>query len=534
MSVMPYVEIHKCDIETECFNILIVTATEVETNAFHKVMTGAISRVICGDYTYYLGRVGQYNVIHVQCLEMGSLSPGGSGQTINAALKEWPQIKAAIMVGICFGVDDKKQHVGDVVVATSIRNYETRRVGKKTEIPRGGTYQADRCLCNAFKNLKITWENIGTDNKKKELYFGVYISGEQLVDNVKNRNKLLSETPEAQAGEMEGNGLIAACVSSRIPWILVKSICDFADGNKGKNKNTRQIIAATSSAGCCKAALEQTTAFEAINVFPVDTQEGVQKELNSDVLFELYRKEYAPFFLRRDIDKTVESYLMEHSLWIFGVSGAGKSTSISHALQTMGKSILLVNMAGISSNSSLEEIFEWIFNEVVGMVGEKAIAPHSYQLCIKAIIALLDKYYSGQQVYVLVEEIPFEGESFKTFVTSFSSLVVSNQLTGTAAEVHFVLSSIDDPTPYLSGSLQKMKSMVKFLEFGLWSDEECGKLIDLIKSNLRVPSVKDKNGFIHKCGNLPRPIKAVYREAYQIGFDGELDSSSISAFLRQL
>lgn len=530
-----YQDIQKNDIDAQRYNILIITATDTETKAFHEVMVGDVLRVICGDYTYYLGRVGQYNVIHVQCSQMGSLSPGGSSQTTNVALlRDWPQIKAVMMVGICFGVDEKSQQIGDVVVATSIKNYETRRVGKKEEISRGGTYQADKCLCNAFNNLKLTWENIGIDDKEKKLVLGEYISGEQLVDNKKNRNKLLSETPEAKAGEMEGNGLIAACVSARTPWILVKAICDFADGKKGKDKKKKQAIAAASSSICCSAVLEQATAFETLGIYPVSCQEATIGVENPDVLFELYRQEYAPYFLRRDIDNTVESYLQGHSLWIYGISGAGKSTSISHALQTMDKNILLVNMAGISPNSTLEEIFEWIYNDVAEVVGEKAIAPHSYQLSIKSIIALLDKHYAGQQVYVLVEEIPFEGESFKTFVTSFSSLVVSDKLTGTSADVHFVLSSIDNPTPHVSGPLQKVKSMVKFLEFGHWSKEECEKLIELIKNNLRVPIVKDTSELISKCDNLPRPIKGVFREAYQTGFCQELDSSNINKLLRQL
>lgn len=530
-----YHNLHKKDIDGQDYNILILTATDTETKAFHEVMVGDIMCVNCGDNTYYLGRVGLYNVVHVQCSQAGSLSPGGSNQTTNVALlRDWPHIKAVIMVGICFGVDEKSQQIGDVVVATSIKNYETRRVGKKKEISRGGTYQADRCLSNAFNNLKLTWENIGIDNQKKKLVLGEYISGEQLVDNKKNRNKLLSETPEAKAGEMEGNGLIAACVSARTPWILVKAICDFADGKKGKDKKTKQAIAAASSSNCCAAVLEQATAFETLDIYP-DKEQNITNGIdNINVLFELYRQEYAPYFLRRDIDNTVEAYLQGHSLWIFGISGTGKSTSISHALQTMGKSILLVNMAGISPNSTLEEIFEWIYNDIADVVGEKAIVPHSYQLSIKSIIAFLDKHYAGQQVYVLVEEIPFEGDAFKTFVTSFASLVVSDKLTGTSADVHFVLSSIDNPTPYVSGPLQKVKSMVKFLEFGRWSNEECENLIALIKKNLRVPAVRDTAELISKCGNLPRPIKAVFREAYQTETHEELDSSNINKLLRQL
>ena len=537
-----YHDIQKTDIDVQNFNFLIVTATAIETKSLHDAMSENILRVVIGDNTYYLGQIGLYNIINVQCLQMGSLSPGGSSQTVNAALREWYDVKAVIMVGICFGFDEAKQQIGDVIVSKSIRNYETRRMGKDHEIPRGNAYPADKCLLNAFNNLIFSWEHIGIDDVKKRLILGDYISGEQLVDNEEVRNKLHSESPEAKAGEMEGNGLVAACESARKPWILVKAICDFADGNKGTDKDKKQQIAASSAVDCCSMVLRQSTAFESIGIFSVETLKHSASDYtlpqvnseNYDVLFELYKNDYAPYFLYREIDKTVESYLTCHSLWIFGESGVGKSTSISHALFSKGRQVLLINMAGIPENSTLEEIFKWIYNEVAEFVGEIANVPVSYQLCIKKIIEMLDTYYSGQSVYVLVEELPFSGECFRNFVCSFSSLVVSNKLTGKSADVHFVLSSIDNPIPHLHKSLQKIKSMIKFLQFDLWTEKECNSLIDLISRNIRVPLVIDRADMITRCGYLPRPIKSIFREVYQTGFSNELDVDTIKIILTRI
>ena len=322
-----YNEIRKEEVQSSDYNFLIVTATDTETKAFHELMPESILQVISNGITYYLGQVGRYNIIHIQCQQMGSISPGGSTLSIHKALQEWSSIKAVIMIGICFGIDESKQHIGDVVVSSSISNYETRRIGKDKEITRGETYHSDKCLLNAFNNLKRSWENIGSDGNIKKLIIGEYISGEKLVDNIEFRTKLLSEKPEAKAGEMEGNGLVAACEDKNIPWILVKSICDFGDGNKGKDKKARQAIAASSSAECCAAVLEQSTAFESIdikNVCEKDTTINEQTVINEDVLFELYKKEYASYFVRREIDALVESYLRSHSLWIYGESGTGK------------------------------------------------------------------------------------------------------------------------------------------------------------------------------------------------------------------
>lgn len=530
-----YKELSKNDINASGFNFLVVTATDVETNALHDVILGDVVKTICGDHTYYLGCIGHYPVIHVQCSQMGSLNPGGSTLTINAAFNDWPQIKAVVMVGICFGFDESKQQIGDIVVSTSIKNYETRRVGAKQDIPRGNSYHADSCLLNAFSSLKQSWNYIGIDGQSKNLLFGEYVSGEQLVDNLEARNKLHTETPEAKAGEMEGNGLVASCVNGHKPWILVKAICDYADGNKGEDKEQRQAVAAASAAHCCVQALNQSTAFELLGIFTTQSQATpmVFKE-DLGVLFEIYKKEHEPYFLRRDIDNTVESYLSCHSLWIYGMSGVGKSTSILHALLANGNEPLLINMAGIGANSSLEEIFVWIYNEVALFLRETDIAPTAYQLCARKIVTLLDKHYAHKSVYVLVEEIPFEGEAFKGFVNSFSSLVVSNGLSGNTAEVHFVLSSIEDPTPQLQPNLQKVKSMVKFLEFGQWTHDECAHLIELVRNNITVPAIKNTDELITKCSNLPRHIKDVLRESYYTGNTKELDSAMIDELLRRV
>lgn len=525
-----YKDIPKSEIKLQELNFLIVSTTDVETKAFHAEMPETILRVVCGNYTYYIGQVGKYKVCNVQCQQMGSISPGGSALTIVAALREWTYIKAVIMMGICFGVDEEHQQIGDVIVSSAIKNYETRRMGEK-EIPRGCSYNSDKCLYNAFNNLKLSWQNIGIDNEIKKLSLGQYISGEQLVDNKDVRDKLLSETPEAKAGEMEGNGLVATCESEGVAWILVKAICDFADGNKRKDKIKRQKIAATSSANCCAAVLEQATAFESLGIYSHHKSDKQTNTENVDVLFELYKEEFEPYFLKREIDGIVESYISCHSLWIYGMSGVGKSTSILHALTFLNKNIVLINMAGITPQSTLTEIFEWIYNEVAGIVGDTTIAPRSYQLCIKRIVSMLDNHFAGQEVYVLVEEIPFMEDTFSNFVRSFSSLVVSDKLTGKSADVHFVISSIENPLPHVPSYQQKIKSMVKFLEFEKWTDQECICLIDLIKSNIAIPTIKNTAEMISLCGNLPRSLKTIFREVYQMGFSGELDTGKINSIL---
>jgi hypothetical protein len=68
------------------------------------------------------------------------------------------------------------------------------------------------------------------------------------VDNIDFRQQLLDLEPEAIGGEMEGSGLYVACQDPTVDWVLVKSICDWADGNKAQDKEERQQLAAENAA----------------------------------------------------------------------------------------------------------------------------------------------------------------------------------------------------------------------------------------------------------------------------------------------
>jgi hypothetical protein len=84
----------------------------------------------------------------------------------------------------------------------------------------------------------------------------VVLTGEKLVDNIDFRDQLRSFEPEAIGGEMEGAGLYVACQDKKVDWILVKAICDWADGNKAQDKDVRQQTAAQNAAAFVLEALQ--------------------------------------------------------------------------------------------------------------------------------------------------------------------------------------------------------------------------------------------------------------------------------------
>ena len=163
---------------------------------------------------------------------------------------------AVIALGIAFGINSEKQQIGEVLISESITTYELARINKDgRSTPRGPRPPASKHLRDWFHQLDAYLSKEKSAEYAKR-HFGSMFSGDKLIDNKDYRDQLLSIDLDAIGGEMEGTGIYYACEASKTDWIIVKAICDFADGNKGKNKDANQKIAAENAARLVKAALE--------------------------------------------------------------------------------------------------------------------------------------------------------------------------------------------------------------------------------------------------------------------------------------
>lgn len=259
--------------------VLLVTATKIETATLHQKLKPlpqetAIWKVRKYNATYFIGTFGRVRVAHVECGTMGTGSSMGSLITITNAINDL-EPKFALMLGIAFGINPTKQNIGDVLVSNTIIPYEMQRIGEKETIKRNPQPEASNSLRNAFNNM-MDWEYLLPNGKPATLSVCDILSGEKLVDNLTFRNSLETQFRTAKGGEMEGAGLYVACQDKKIDWILVKSICDFADGNKGEHKEEKQDLAIDAAINACLHLFEEEFVFEDLGVFEE------MKEVKSD------------------------------------------------------------------------------------------------------------------------------------------------------------------------------------------------------------------------------------------------------------
>lgn len=252
----------------DCFDLLLVTATETEKKELHKHLKPLpgqtkVIKVYKGKYTYYVGVFGRYYAVHVACNDMGSSQRNASLVTTVDAANTWSP-KVALMVGIAFGADKKKQKIGDVLVSERIINYEPQRKGKETTLMRGKEGPASSILIDRFKSVN-DWSFVQND-RTPAIIVGTMLSGEKLIDDPDYKEELMKAYPEAIGGEMEGAGIYSACDTRVEHWILVKGICDYADGKKRRNKKANQKLAIESAVSLCLHVFSSSNALKAASL----------------------------------------------------------------------------------------------------------------------------------------------------------------------------------------------------------------------------------------------------------------------------
>jgi hypothetical protein len=226
------------------------------------------------------------------------------------------------MVGIAFGKDSEKQSIGDVLVATAIVPYESQRVSDRIEY-RSPIPPSNQTLLNRFTNVD-NWNFPNLNDDFCRVRIGQILSGEKLIDDPVFKKELFDRFPTAIGGEMEGAGLCVASGEEGLPWILVKAICDWADGNKNTpGKDEFQRLAADAAASLSHHILSQKTVLNGIGsaksiplpdvpktdtlppqISPGNTRKLVEIALSDEQLSDLCHDEFPAVYRQFSVGQT--------------------------------------------------------------------------------------------------------------------------------------------------------------------------------------------------------------------------------------
>lgn len=280
--------------------ILFVTANDHEKEAildkFQPYKPDKLERLIGKNTSYVLGRLGNYAVAHVHCGEQGSSKPDAAINTIKEALQEI-EPKAIVMVGICFGRDERVQHIGDVLISTAIYPYEYIKVKQHERIDRNNVYYPNKWIVNLFKNFIV-------ENSFYSKFSGILISGEKLIDSNDYKSELIASlkhdiNAQIIGGDMESAGLASVMHREGFGnWIVVKAICDFGS-NKEENKETNQIIAARNAVHYCESICNSDYFYDLLDIKKLHLHPGFEDTVTIN--------QYEMFFYRQAARKSFEA-----------------------------------------------------------------------------------------------------------------------------------------------------------------------------------------------------------------------------------
>jgi hypothetical protein len=326
---------------------------------------------------------------------------------------------------------------------------------------------------------------------------------------------------------MEGMGIASACESNNKPWILLKSICDFGDGEKGSTpdeeelKNKKQVAAAEAAAKTCLKALQtinmKLIVRDNINFFYRPETINIDK-----VFFLCYDLACKDYYLHREIDTYLEKHILTKSIWVSGRTGIGKSELLRHAIVEHHVKYIYVDLS-LCDKENIDDMLITIYESICEFLGEHCERCNNNKEVTKKICAILESQTNISPLYILIEEIHFEEtcENFKKFIQKLTGLIIHSSIFLKKNKVFFVISSIAVPKDVLDTYREKIQSQVYFVQLNQWTMKECLLLIEELCSIVKLIWSNDytKEQFIIDMHYSPRLIKNLLKACCSLDYN---------------
>lgn len=192
-----------------------------------------------GNRTYYLGTLYGKEVV----LTFAKYGKVAAALTTTVLIHEF-KVKSLIFTGLAASLKPEIK-VGDIVVAKRLYQHDmdTRPLFKKYEVPLTGKdfFETDKKLTELAKKasekaLESLKESLSKSTREQfffndsKIFMGDIASGDQFVTDSDCNNGFLEDKKETLAVEMEGASVAQVCSEYSLPFTVVRSISDCANG----------------------------------------------------------------------------------------------------------------------------------------------------------------------------------------------------------------------------------------------------------------------------------------------------------------
>lgn len=236
-------------------------------------------------------------------------------------------------------------------------------------------------------------------------------------------------------------------------------------------------------------------------------------ELTKTIFSISYDIEYEEYYVEREIDSFLKTFLRYHtSIWLFGESGCGKTTTITRTLISEGIPFHYCYLTSVVEASSVDLIFEEILIETVEKF--KVLLPEnvaSSTNIIKKLVYALDKVDIGKNPIIYIDEISFLNDGVFLSFVNYIVAISRNYTEFSHGEktIKFIVSTIQDPKKSCTNKAKAHENF-KFVEVDLWTQLELSSLLNKIADNLKLEiSMPDRNLILKYANGSPRKLKNV-------------------------
>jgi nucleoside phosphorylase len=229
--------------EDTMIDFAIITAIKIERVAVLKAfeIDEDKDRVREGSRTYWRKRLSLndgefYEIVVAQSLDVANMS---AAILCNDILHHWKPA-VVMMVGIAATAKPStKQNLGDLVVGREIYYYEMGKVTSGGKLPEPKQIPVDATLLDRVQALPnsdflVLAERPDNSTKHPEIEIGVIASGDKVIADEAERDKIATTNRKILAIEMEGYGVIASTWQSfeQVRCMVIRGLCDYADSSK--------------------------------------------------------------------------------------------------------------------------------------------------------------------------------------------------------------------------------------------------------------------------------------------------------------
>jgi len=217
----------------------IIGVKEIEIRYIKESMK-IVEEVAYSGFLFYIGNYNTLNIV-LCCTGMGKVNSAECTQILITKFN----VKRIISTGIAGSLNPEVK-ICDIVISNKVTYYDISKSQMKTLFP---NEYLKRLAIKAYNRIEL---------KECGYHIGRITTGETFVADDKTRADLRTQY-HAECIEMEGGAIAHICHTNKIPFILIRGICDNADKYATILYRQLDMIAAYGSAKFVIKLLEELT-----------------------------------------------------------------------------------------------------------------------------------------------------------------------------------------------------------------------------------------------------------------------------------